>query len=55
MRGVTAGAPPFSHRLMDDSGTLYMSHHFLGFLLVAVDTEGKFATLKKVFGFVGAV
>jgi hypothetical protein len=55
MRGVTTGAPSFGHRLMYDPGIFYMFYHFLGFVPVAVDTEGKFVFLKKVFGCVGAV
>ena len=55
MGGVTAGAPSFGHRLMYDPGIFYMFYNFLGFLPMAVDTEGKFVFLKKVFGCVGAV
>jgi hypothetical protein len=49
MGGVTSGAPSFSHGLMYDPRIFYIFYHFLGFLLMAVYTEGKLVFLKIVF------
>jgi hypothetical protein len=55
MGSVTTGAPSFGHRFVNYRGTCNLLHHFLGFLLVAVDTEGKFVFIEKELGCLGAV
>ena len=52
---MTTGAPSFGHRFVNYRGTCNLLHHFLGFLLVAVDTEGKFVFIEKELGCLGAV
>jgi hypothetical protein len=55
MRSVTTGAPPLGHRFVNYRGTCNLFHHLLGFLFVAVDTQGKFVLVEKELGCLGAV
>jgi hypothetical protein len=55
MGSVTAGAPAFGHRFVNYRGTCDLLHHLLGFLLVAVDTQGKFVLAEQELGCLGAV
>ena len=52
---MTSGAPALGHRFMNYRGTCNLFHNFLGSLLVAVDTEGKFVFAEKELGFFRAV
>ena len=52
---MTTGAPALGHRFVNYGGTCDLLHHRLGFLLVAVDTKGKFVLTEKELGCLGSV
>lgn len=55
MGSVTASAPTLGHGLVNYRGTCDLLHHLFGFLLMAVDTQGKFVLTEKEFRCLGAV
>ena len=52
---MTTGAPALGHWFMNHRGTGNSFHDLLGFLLVAVDTQGEFVFVKEELGCFGAM
>ena len=52
---MTTGAPALGHWFMNHRGPGNSFHDLLSFLLVTVDTQGKFVFVKEEFGCFGAM
>lgn len=55
MGSVATSASALGHRFVNYRGTGNLFHHFFRFLLVAVDTQGKFVFIEEELGRLGAV